>query len=114
MTGESVFVCPDCGRTTRHAPDIEARYCPACSWWTGDPELGPNRPGGRRRPDCWDLCAAELREGAADLGVEVEIRMLPPEMPDPFVTGFTCPHALNYFMWPTAGQRLEWQVRGVR
>jgi hypothetical protein len=44
------FACPCCGAVSPNELDIAHRYCPACHWWTGDPELGP--------PHLEDECAA--------------------------------------------------------
>lgn len=41
------FACPDCRRLSHHPQDVEARYCPACHWWTGDPLLAGRRPDQR-------------------------------------------------------------------
>jgi ribosomal protein S27AE len=38
-TKQPSFTCPHCGRTSWNANDIRERYCGACHWWTGVPEL---------------------------------------------------------------------------
>lgn len=38
------FVCPRCRRASSNPNDWRERYCGACHWWTGDPELAANRP----------------------------------------------------------------------
>jgi hypothetical protein len=46
MTGEPVsepssFTCPCC-ETESYSPEgIAEGFCARCSWWTGDPVLGP-------------------------------------------------------------------------
>ena len=47
-TGER-FRCPDCGALTGNANDVRERYCPACHWWTGNPELREGRRTARDR-----------------------------------------------------------------
>lgn len=37
--GGDSFTCPHCGRTSYNPRDREERYCGACHWWTGVPEL---------------------------------------------------------------------------
>lgn len=56
MTAGS-FTCPCCGATSDHPQDVEHGYCPACHWWTGDPQLGP--------PHVAEPCAA--RDAASRL-----------------------------------------------
>src|SRR5437660_746 len=34
-----VFTCPHCGGPAPNPNDIRERYCGACHWWTGVPEL---------------------------------------------------------------------------
>lgn len=54
------FTCPACHRTSPHPDDVANRYCFACHWYTGVPELAAQRPElftryGRRPPDSpWD------------------------------------------------------------
>lgn len=70
------FTCPHCGRTSHHPRDVDQRYCGACHWWTGVPELyEPWRTARAARdgrcPSCEccpaGLCATALTEGTACL-----------------------------------------------
>lgn len=66
------FTCPACDAKTLHPRDVEARYCPRCRWWTGDPLLGPARPdlferNGRKAPTFGGLPPGTGRGFHADL-----------------------------------------------
>jgi hypothetical protein len=56
--GAGTFTCPECGRTTPNPNDVRERYCPACHWWTGNPELGAHGRAER----------AALRAGRIQIG----------------------------------------------
>ena len=58
-----------------------------------------------RRPACADECAAVVRDGLAELGVEANVSWLPPEADRGYEDlGMRCPHGVRYYAEPTNEQ----------
>ena len=35
----TAFTCPVCDRSSSNSNDLANRYCGACHWWTGNPDM---------------------------------------------------------------------------
>lgn len=66
-------------------------------------------------PDDHAQCPAILRDGMAEMDVEITVSTSPPLVRGPYTTdGFTCPHGTTYFIEPTGEQIAAWAKDGTQ
>ena len=60
-------------------------------------------------------CPDALRQGMADMGIEIIVSTAHPLIRTPYtIDPYTCPHGIDYWIEPTSEQRAQWARDGVR